>query len=57
MSQVLVSISKLSRDPEFTRKLEDIVGLYLNPLEHAIVLRRGKEPDSGPGPHAGRAFP
>jgi hypothetical protein len=29
---------KLSRDPEFTAKLEDIVGLYLNPPEHAIVL-------------------
>jgi transposase len=29
---------KLSRDPEFIEKLEDIVGLYLNPPEHAIVL-------------------
>ena len=29
---------KLSRDPEFSEKLEDIVGLYLNPTEHAIVL-------------------
>src|SRR6201994_2708867 len=29
---------KLSRDPEFAEKLEDIVGLYLNPPEHAIVL-------------------
>jgi hypothetical protein len=29
---------KLSRDPEFTEKLEDIVGPYLNPPEHAIVL-------------------
>ena len=30
---------KLSRDPEFTEKLKDIVGLYLNPhLEHALVL-------------------
>ena len=29
---------KLSRDPEFTEKLQDIVGLYLNPPEHAIVL-------------------
>ncbi|MDQ2841182.1 MAG: IS630 family transposase, partial [Acidobacteriota bacterium] len=28
----------LSRDPEFTEKLEDIVGLYLNPPEHAMVL-------------------
>ncbi len=29
---------KLSRDPRFQEKLEDIVGLYLNPPEHAIVL-------------------
>src|SRR3974390_2142702 len=29
---------KLSNDPRFTEKLEDIVGLYLNPPEHAIVL-------------------
>src|ERR1700719_3892362 len=29
---------KLSRDPAFTEKLEDIVGLYLNPPEHALVL-------------------
>jgi transposase len=29
---------KLSRDPEFAAKLEDIVGLYMNPPEHAIVL-------------------
>jgi transposase len=29
---------KLSRDPNFTEKLEDIVGLYLNPPGHAMVL-------------------
>jgi len=29
---------KLSRDPNFVEKLEDIVGLYLNPPENAIVL-------------------
>ncbi len=34
----LVRTFKLSRDPRFTEKLEDIVGLYLNPPEHAIVL-------------------
>lgn len=34
----LVKTFKLSRDPEFTEKLEDIVGLYLNPPEHAMVL-------------------
>jgi transposase len=34
----LVRTFKLSRDPQFTEKLEDIVGLYLNPPEHAVVL-------------------
>jgi transposase len=34
----LVKTFKLSRDPEFTEKMEDIVGLYLNPPEHAMVL-------------------
>ncbi len=29
---------KVSRDPKFTEKLEDIVGLYLSPPEHALVL-------------------
>jgi len=29
---------KLSRDPRFVEKLQDIVGLYLNPPEHALVL-------------------
>jgi len=29
---------KVSNDPRFTEKLEAIVGLYLNPPEHAIVL-------------------
>lgn len=29
---------KVSRDPAFAKKVEDIVGLYLNPPEHAIVL-------------------
>jgi transposase len=32
------STFKLSRDPDFVEKLEDIVGLYLNPPAHAIVL-------------------
>ncbi|MFT7550882.1 MAG: transposase [Rhodothermales bacterium] len=34
----LVETFKVSRDPQFVEKLEDIVGLYLNPPEHAIVL-------------------
>jgi transposase len=29
---------KISRDPKFVEKLEDIVGLYLSPPEHALVL-------------------
>jgi transposase len=29
---------KLSNDPAFAEKLEDIVGLYWNPPEHALVL-------------------
>ncbi len=29
---------KLSRDPRFQEKLEHVVGMYLNPPEHAIVL-------------------
>jgi len=29
---------KISNDPEFAEKLQDVVGLYLNPPEHALVL-------------------
>src|SRR6185436_17965659 len=29
---------KLSADPQFVEKVRDIVGLYLNPPEHALVL-------------------
>ena len=29
---------KVSRDPHFVEKLEDIVGLYVSPPEHALVL-------------------
>ena len=34
----LVRGFKVSRDPQFVEKLEDIVGLYLAPPEHALVL-------------------
>lgn len=34
----LVETFKISNDPEFVEKLEAIVGLYLNPPEHALVL-------------------
>lgn len=34
----LVETFKVSNDPQFAEKLESIVGLYLNPPEHALVL-------------------
>lgn len=34
----LVRTYKVSRDPAFAAKVRDIVGLYLNPPEHAVVL-------------------
>lgn len=34
----LVRGFKISRDPKFVEKLEDIVGLYMTPPEHALVL-------------------
>ena len=34
----LVKGFKLSRDPRFVEKLEDVVGLYLSPPEHAVVF-------------------
>ena len=34
----LVRTYKVSRDPDFASKVKDIVGLYLNPPEHAVVL-------------------
>jgi transposase len=34
----LVRTYKVSRDPAFVEKVEDVVGLYLNPPTHAIVL-------------------
>lgn len=34
----LVRTFKLSNDPKFVEKLEDIIGLYMNPPEHALVL-------------------
>ena len=33
-----VETFKISNDPAFAEKLEDIVGLYLHPPEHALVL-------------------
>lgn len=34
----------ISTDPEFTAKAADIVGLYLNPPEHAVVLSVDEKP-------------
>ncbi|MGH2692742.1 MAG: IS630 family transposase, partial [Actinomycetota bacterium] len=34
----LVRTFKLSNDPRFVEKLRDVVGLYLNPPEHAVVF-------------------
>jgi transposase len=33
-----VETFKLSKDPQFVEKLRDIVGLYMNPPDHALVL-------------------
>ena len=60
----LIETFKVSRDPEFIEKLEDVVGLYLSPPEHALVLccdaqsasrgRPREKPGSGPRPHTAR---
>lgn len=34
----LVRTYKVSRDPAFAKKVKDVVGLYLNPPENAVVL-------------------
>jgi transposase len=34
----LVRTYKVSRDPAFVAKVQDVVGLYLNPPQHAVVL-------------------
>lgn len=38
MKPHLTRTYKVSRDPKFAEKVEDVVGLYLKPPEHAIVL-------------------
>ena len=37
-SRIAIQTFKLSNDPRFEEKLVDVVGLYLNPPENAIVL-------------------
>ena len=39
----LVDYYKLSNDPQFIEKLVDVVGLYLDPPEHALVLSVGEK--------------
>jgi transposase len=34
----LVKTFKVSNDPQFAEKLDDVVGLYISPPEHALVL-------------------
>ncbi len=34
----LIRTFKVSNDPGFAEKLEDVIGLYLNAPEHALVL-------------------
>ena len=33
-----VEFFKLSKDPQFVEKLRDVVGLYMNPPDRAVVL-------------------
>ena len=51
-----VETFKFSTDPELDAKLVDVVGLYLDPPEKAVVLVcRRKVPDPGAGPDPGIA--
>ena len=51
----LVKTFKLSNDKRFVEKVKDVVGLYLDPPDNALVLLGGREePDPGAGPHAAR---
>ena len=34
----LVRVFKVPRDPKFVKSLEDIVGFYMSPHEHALVM-------------------
>lgn len=40
----IVRTFKFSNDPQFVEKVRDIVGLYMNPPEHAIVLAVDEKP-------------
>lgn len=47
----LVRGFKVSRDPQFVEKLEDIVGLYMSPPQHALVLCCDEKSQAGTGPN------
>jgi len=47
---------KLSEDPKFIDKLRDVVGLYVDPPAHAIVLAVA-EKSANPGPRPHPAWP
>ena len=47
---------KLSADPLFIEKVRDIVGLYLNPPDRALVLCVDEKSPS-PGPHQAAIAP
>src|SRR5512143_3096469 len=46
-----VETFKLSNDPRFEEKLVDVVGLYLNPPDKAVVLCLDEKPGTDVGPH------
>ena len=41
---------KRSRDPSFAAKLADVVGLYVDPPAHAVVLSLEPDPSARPQP-------
>jgi hypothetical protein len=47
-SLTVVCAFKFSADPEMVAKVTDVVGLYLNPPEEAIVLSIDENPRSKP---------
>jgi transposase len=47
-----IRLFKLPNNPQFAARLHDIVGLYVDPPAHAVVLRAMKKPDTGARSHA-----
>ncbi len=50
----LVETFKISRDKNFAAKLEDVVGLYLDPPDKALVLCVDEKSNPGARPHPAR---